>query len=204
MKAFKMACLQYKPSPVNFEQQRYMRQELISAKNSLLKFCLSQLKHLDLGVIDRGDDGKALATQSLTGAWEHIQTNLQNEGINYGEMDPSKMPAWPPTLGSRNNSGNRNGTNVDWLNQDSIESLKQASAGFTLAPQSSRRVEPIRLSMPHQADPGYMTQRNRCGKLGNSELYPCVIKNGQKVNLLSGKTNLRQALSVHKVDSRGG
>ena len=62
MKAFKMACLQYKPSPVNFEQQRYMRQELISAKNSLLKFCLSQLKHLDLGVIDRGDDGKSLAT----------------------------------------------------------------------------------------------------------------------------------------------
>jgi len=47
-------------------------------------------------------------------------------------MDPSKMPAWPPALGSRNSSGNRQGTNVDWLNQDSIESLKQASAGFTL------------------------------------------------------------------------
>lgn len=90
-------------------------------------------------------------------------------------MDPSKMPAWPPTLGSRNSSGNTKGANVDWLNQDSIESLKQASAGFTLAPHSSRRVEPIRLSMPTQADPGYMTQRNRCGKLGNSELYPCVI-----------------------------
>ncbi len=25
MKAFKMACLQYKPSPVNFEQQKYLR-----------------------------------------------------------------------------------------------------------------------------------------------------------------------------------
>lgn len=54
MKAFKMACLQYKPSPVFFEQQMYRREELISAKNFLLKYCLSQLKHLDLGVLDRG------------------------------------------------------------------------------------------------------------------------------------------------------
>ena len=43
MKAFKMACLQYKPSPVQFEQAEYKRSELISAKNTLLKFCLSQL-----------------------------------------------------------------------------------------------------------------------------------------------------------------
>ena len=54
MKAFKMACLQYKPSPVCFEQQFYKRDELIAAKNYLLKYCLSQLKHLDLGSLDQG------------------------------------------------------------------------------------------------------------------------------------------------------
>jgi len=32
----------------------YKRDELISAKSYLLKYCLSQLKHLDLGVLDRG------------------------------------------------------------------------------------------------------------------------------------------------------
>lgn len=54
MKAFKMACLQYKPSAVTFEGQSYGRQDLVSAKNYLLKFCLSQLKHLDLGVVESG------------------------------------------------------------------------------------------------------------------------------------------------------
>lgn len=48
-----MACLQYKPSPVFFEQGMYKREELINAKHYLLKYCLSQLKHLDLGVLDR-------------------------------------------------------------------------------------------------------------------------------------------------------
>ena len=52
MKAYKMACLQYEPSPVEFESSQYTRQELIEAKNILLKYCLSQLKHLDLGLID--------------------------------------------------------------------------------------------------------------------------------------------------------
>ena len=52
MKAFKMACLQYEPSPVDFENSKYTRSELIEAKNILLKYCLSQLKHLDLGAID--------------------------------------------------------------------------------------------------------------------------------------------------------
>jgi len=53
MKAFKMACLQYEPSGVDFEHSSYTRNELIDAKNILLKYCLSQLKHLDLGVIDQ-------------------------------------------------------------------------------------------------------------------------------------------------------
>ena len=52
MKAFKMACLQYEPSPIEFEASKYTRYELIEAKNILLKYCLSQLKHLDLGAID--------------------------------------------------------------------------------------------------------------------------------------------------------
>ena len=54
MKAFKIACLQYMPSQVVFENETYTREELINTKNSLLKYCLTQLKHLDLGVVDRG------------------------------------------------------------------------------------------------------------------------------------------------------
>ena len=53
MRAYKMACLQYEPSPVEFESSQYTRHELIEAKNILLKYCLSQLKHLDLGLIDQ-------------------------------------------------------------------------------------------------------------------------------------------------------
>lgn len=51
MKAFKMACLQYTPSPVFFENSHYMRKTLIQAKDTLLRYCLAQLKHLDLGII---------------------------------------------------------------------------------------------------------------------------------------------------------
>jgi hypothetical protein len=51
MKAFKMACLKYEPSGVQFENTTYSRKQLIEAKFGLMQFCLSQLKHLDLGNI---------------------------------------------------------------------------------------------------------------------------------------------------------
>jgi hypothetical protein len=41
MKAFKMACLNYEPSPVFFENTLYCRTDLIEAKDNLLKYCLS-------------------------------------------------------------------------------------------------------------------------------------------------------------------
>lgn len=53
MKAFKMACLNYEPSTVEFENNIYKRKDLIEAKSDLLKYCLSQLKHLDLSLIDQ-------------------------------------------------------------------------------------------------------------------------------------------------------
>lgn len=36
MKAFKMACLNYEPSPVEFENNMYSRLELIEAKKNLI------------------------------------------------------------------------------------------------------------------------------------------------------------------------
>ncbi len=53
VKAFKMACLTYKPSPVQFEKAHYSKNELIEAKNNLMYYCLKQLKHLDLGSIEQ-------------------------------------------------------------------------------------------------------------------------------------------------------
>ena len=52
MKAFKMACLTYNPSKVRFEQTKYTRVQLINAKEKLMKYCLNELKHLDLGNIE--------------------------------------------------------------------------------------------------------------------------------------------------------
>ena len=61
MKAFKVACLQYQPSLVCFETQYFRRNELISAKSNLLKYCLSQLEHLDLGSL-----GQEVAMRDLS------------------------------------------------------------------------------------------------------------------------------------------
>ena len=74
-----MACLQYKPSPVKFEQTDYTRTELIGAKNALLKYCLTQLKHLDLGVIESQNKTTSLTVKqpgnSLVMAWNQIQAS---------------------------------------------------------------------------------------------------------------------------------
>lgn len=52
LKAFKIACLSYAPSLVKYEKTAYARTELIQSKQVLMKYCLDQLKHLDLGSID--------------------------------------------------------------------------------------------------------------------------------------------------------
>jgi hypothetical protein len=52
VKAFKMACLSYTPSDVPFEKTKYTRNELIESKNTLMQYCLSKLKHLDLSNIE--------------------------------------------------------------------------------------------------------------------------------------------------------
>ena len=120
MKAFKMACLQYKPSPVQFEQAVYKRTELISAKHTLLKYCLSQLKHLDLGVIETKAQIPRLSL-NLDAAWSNIQVNQEFEGVNYKEMNPVHMP-FPNTKNNSSSPISRN--NIDWLNGDSIDSLQ--------------------------------------------------------------------------------
>lgn len=50
-KAFKLACLTYKPSEVVFDNAKYSRKELISSKQQLMSYCLSKMRHLDLGTI---------------------------------------------------------------------------------------------------------------------------------------------------------
>jgi hypothetical protein len=40
VKAFKMACLSYKPSAVRYEKTQYSRGELIQSKQVLMKYCL--------------------------------------------------------------------------------------------------------------------------------------------------------------------
>jgi hypothetical protein len=49
LKAFKMACLAYKPSIVPYEQTAYTREQLMEAKDFLMSYCLGNLRHLDLG-----------------------------------------------------------------------------------------------------------------------------------------------------------
>lgn len=101
MKAFKMACLQYRPSPVKFEQCDYTRKELIEAKNTLLKYCLTQLRHLDLGLIENKKPVETASSnmddvgENLASAWRQLSTNQEKEGVNYGEMDPQNIPSWP-------------------------------------------------------------------------------------------------------------
>ena len=70
-----------------------------------------------------------------------------------------------------------------------------------IAPNSTRRIEPIRLSMPKPVNNGPVTQRGRCGKLGDSQQYAHITSGqGTHGNLLGAKQHLRQAISVHKVE----
>ena len=124
---------------------------------------------------------------------------------NYAELDPALMPAWPSSKQNSppNSSYSRKNTK-DWLNQDSIESLKQASGGYSMAPNYTRRVEPARLSMPRNVNGGAMTQRGRNGKLADSQ-YSNININQQSSpthgKLLGQKNQLRQTMSVYKVNN---
>ena len=84
------------------------------------------------------------------------------------------MPGWPEGGASGHyfrsmNSSDNKRKRGDWLNQDSIESLKQASGGYTM--QSSARMDPARMSQTKQQLLMPMTHRGRCGKLGDSQHY---------------------------------
>lgn len=53
IKAFKMACLSYKPSPVQFESKTFERNQLIEAEGYLLYLALKQMSHLDLNTAEK-------------------------------------------------------------------------------------------------------------------------------------------------------
>ena len=98
---------------------------------------------------------QSIPTLGLKDAWNKIQMNQELEGANYAEVDPRYLPQWDAIVvsGTRTSSNDGRDQQIDWLNQDSIESLKQASASFTVAPNSARRVDPIRLSVPSNRPP---------------------------------------------------
>ena len=90
---------------------------------------------------------------------------------NYAELDPALLPSWPTTKQTTSpNSMYSSRNKKDWLNQDSIESLKQASGGYSMAPNYAKRIEPARLSMPRNVyNGGAVTQRGRNAKLVDSQ-----------------------------------
>ena len=85
---------------------------------------------------------------TLDAVWTQMQQNQESEGINHGEIDPSKLPGWDSDRRSQHTSEKRRELRPEWLNQDSIESLRQNSNLQTIQPNSSRRMEPMRLSVP--------------------------------------------------------
>lgn len=80
VKAFKMACLSYKASDVQFEKAHYSRTELIESKQTLMSYCLSKLKHLDLGNLEQ----------------------TKHQAMINGQVDPKHVPLLPSTLNLRN------------------------------------------------------------------------------------------------------
>ena len=226
MKAFKMACLQYKPSPVKFEQCSYTRTELINAKNTLLKYCLTQLKHLDLGVLEqkRAETASTLVASAnhLNTAWGQINANQDKEDINYADMDPQNIPTWPQTRnGSQHNnslaiqqqitqSSYKDGhKGLDWMDQDSIASLKQTSAPQEQRfPNSStkRSNQGLRMSLPVGNNRAAITHRAVGGKQSDSQQYSNLITmsnrgGGQRQSTRGGaSSSLRQAISLNKVE----
>ena len=99
---------------------------------------------------------------------------------------------------------------MDWLTEDSIDSLKQDSAAImkqdshaiNYVPASTRRhkvMDPIRLSIPVAAQ-GPSTQRGRCGKLADSQAFDHIVEKGPK--LLAPKNHLRMANSVYNKEGR--
>jgi hypothetical protein len=52
VKAYKVACLAYKPGPVVFEDVTYTRKDLLEAQHKLAEICLDKLSHLNLANVD--------------------------------------------------------------------------------------------------------------------------------------------------------
>jgi len=60
-----MACLSYKPSPVQFESKSFERNQLVEAEGYLLYLALKQMSHLDLNAAEKnllGANAESVAT----------------------------------------------------------------------------------------------------------------------------------------------
>ena len=53
MNAFKVACLQYTPSVVKFDQGTLTRKQLIEMKGQILDLCMENINNYDISVMDQ-------------------------------------------------------------------------------------------------------------------------------------------------------
>ena len=105
MKAFKIACLKYEPSGVAFENAQYHRDQLLDAKYGLIQFCLTQLKHLDLGNIYQKKYAQQLEqslSQSSTGKRTAPTDGHQAPNNEYSTIDPRDLPSFPESARNHN------------------------------------------------------------------------------------------------------
>lgn len=120
----------------------YRRIDLIRAKGDLLSYCLGQLKHLDLSLLDHQMHVAALNNKRLDSQPE------QDRDLSM--FDPKDFP---PISSSMVQSRSRE---VDWLQQDSVQSAqtgrrgKDFSQGHSLKKSSLiNGLHTVRLSMPN-------------------------------------------------------
>jgi len=120
----------------------YRRIDLIKAKGDLLSYCLGQLKHLDLSLLDHQMHVAALNNKRLDSRPE------QDRDLSM--FDPKDFP---PISSSMVQSRSRE---VDWLQQDSVQSAqtgrraKDSSQGHSLKKSSLiNGLQTVRLSMPN-------------------------------------------------------
>ena len=86
MKAFKMACLTYKPSPVIFDQKSFDRSSLIEAQGYLLFLALEHMKHLDFDQV---------AVNLLAASSESTLQELDAELVRQQESEAGKQVSIP-------------------------------------------------------------------------------------------------------------
>ena len=139
-----MACLNYEPSAVEFERNLYVRSDLIKAKGDLLSYCLGQLKHLDLSLLDHKMHVAALDSRP--------RESGPDQDRDMSIFDPKDFPPVPSSMAKSQSR------EVDWLQQDSVQSIQTGRRFNEYSNGHSHKkhslyggLATVRLSMPNPA-----------------------------------------------------